>query len=540
MVLAVGALLRLRGGFPFDFLLFAIAVSVAPPPASCCRLAGAARTSPLARLRVVPVRPGRRPRHGHHRGERRLPVGLHLPLRAHSCWRAASCCRRRGGLVVAASLASLLYVLLVLGRTHPAPAGAGRARPRTPRSRCSPCSSTRRCCSPSPWSPGRSPSATTAPRRSLEDQRKHLSDLQAFRDLIFQSVGSGLDRSRSRAAGSPPSTARRSPSRACARTGGARPEVGDDLRRRGRSRRGARGRGSARQRSPPALRDPPAAGATGRRCRSASRSGRCAPATGEVVGLIGVCQDLSSHQADGAAHAPGGPARRDRPPLRQHRARDPQPARLDLGRDRGAGPRAAARPHPEPARRDRAAGVRPAQPASSATSSSTRGRPRWRPIEINLAEILDEVLLLIEHRSLPANLKVVSRIRRDAAGAGRPPAAAPGDLESLPQRRAGHARRGRAARGSAGSLPRARAGRLQIWISDTGHGHRRDRPAAYLRAVLLDQGGGQRHRPRPRLPGRPGARRLRSRCAASPGEGTTFVLTLPAPRGCPQMSRTAC
>ena len=71
------------------------------------------------------------------------------------------------------------------------------------------------------------------------------------------------------------------------------------------------------------------------------------------------------------------------------------------------------------------------------------------PLEINMAEILDEVLLLIEHRSLPANLKVAREYGdtlRDPRGSAAAPA---GDLESLPQRGTGDAGWGRAPGGCA-------------------------------------------------------------------------------------------
>ena len=70
----------------------------------------------------------------------------------------------------------------------------------------------------------------------------------------------------------------------------------------------------------------------------------------------------------------------------------------------------------EPARRDRAQRVGAAQPASSATSSSTRARPRWPRSRSTWPRSSTRCCSCIEHRSLPANLKVsastASRCRR--------------------------------------------------------------------------------------------------------------------------------
>ena len=152
-----------------------------------------------------------------------------------------------------------------------------------------------------------------------------------------------------------------------------------------------------------------------------------------------------------------------------------------------------------------------------------------------MAEILDEVLLLIEHRSLPANLKVVARVRRHARDPRRSAAAPPGDLESLPQRGAGDARRGRAPGGRAPL--RERGGRLQISITDTGQGIADgDLPhifepffstkpegsgigLALVYRVVEEHGG---------------SIEVRSRV----GEGTTFILTLPRPTGPPGVRQT--
>ena len=365
----------------------------------------------------------------------------------------------------------------------------------------------------------------------MEDQRKHLSDLQAFRDLIFESVGIGARRRWIRAAGSPRSTAPPNRSPECA----AQDAVGQpwetifgDGRRSGRGAACRLGRKRARRRATSSA----SAGATARRCRSASRSGRCAPATATWPGSSASARispaikqmEQRMRQADRLAAVGRLSANM------AHEIRNP------LASISGA-VEALARDLPpdstrEPARRDRAAGVGAAQPASSGTSSSTRARPRWPPIEINMAEILDEVLLLIEHRTLPANLKVVPRVRRVAAGAGRSPADAAGDLESLPQRGPGDARRRRAAR-----RRRSRSRERGRAHPDLDHrhrpGHRGDRPAAHLRAVLLDQAGGQRNRPGPRLSGRRRNTGARSRCGAAGARAPPSSSRCPLRKGLP-------
>jgi two-component system sensor histidine kinase PilS (NtrC family) len=91
------------------------------------------------------------------------------------------------------------------------------------------------------------------------------------------------------------------------------------------------------------------------------------------------------------------------------------------------------------------------------------------PLAVNMAEILDEVLLLIEHRSLPASLKVTREY-----GDTLPTRADPqrmrqaiwnlclNSVQSMPD--------GGDMRVGARHVPGADGGRLQIWIADTGHG----------------------------------------------------------------------
>jgi two-component system sensor histidine kinase PilS (NtrC family) len=153
------------------------------------------------------------------------------------------------------------------------------------------------------------------------------------------------------------------------------------------------------------------------------------------------------------------------------------------------------------------------------------------PIEINMAEILDEVLLLIEHRALPANLKV-SREYGDALPARADPQRVRQAVWNLCLNAVQAMPDGGELRVGAHSLPE-RGGRLQLSISDTGQGIAdADLPhifepffstkpegsgigLALVYRVVEEHGG---------------SIEVRSRV----GEGTTFTLTMPAPDGRPR------
>jgi two-component system sensor histidine kinase HydH len=148
------------------------------------------------------------------------------------------------------------------------------------------------------------------------------------------------------------------------------------------------------------------------------------------------------------------------------------------------------------------------------------------PIEINVAEIFDEVLLLIEHRALPSNLKVSREY-----GETLPTRADPQRLRQAAWNLCLNAVQampdGGELRVGAHSI-REHGGRLQISIADTGQGiAEADLPhifepffstkpegsgigLALVYRVVEEHGG---------------SIEVRSRT----GEGTTFVLTLPAP-----------
>jgi two-component system sensor histidine kinase PilS (NtrC family) len=91
------------------------------------------------------------------------------------------------------------------------------------------------------------------------------------------------------------------------------------------------------------------------------------------------------------------------------------------------------------------------------------------PIPLNLAGILDEVLLLVEHRALPADLKIM-RQYSDALPAQVDPQQIRqaiwnlclNALQSMPE--------GGEMRVGGRVLPAPPRERIQIWVSDSGHG----------------------------------------------------------------------
>lgn len=361
-------------------------------------------------------------------------------------------------------------------------------------------------------------------QQHMEDQRKHLSDLQAFRDLIFESVGSGL-------VGVDPAGQVTAFNRAAESITGVRADEAidqpwdaifghgvnlDDVRQ------------AVSEGSEPAPRY---------EFRLRRRDGQEVPVgisfwslrsgDGDVAGLIGVCQDLSSikqmeqrmRQADRLAavgRLSANMAHEIRNPLASISGAVEALAR-DLPPDhtRGQLVEIVLR---ESARLNQIVGdfLEYARPAPMV------------PIEINMAEILDEVLLLIEHRSLPANLKVAREYGDTLATRADPQRLRQAiwnlclnAVQAMPD--GGELR--------VGARPlRERGGRLQISITDTGQGIADgDLPhifepffstkpegsgigLALVYRVVEEHGG---------------SIEVRSRV----GEGTTFILTLPAPDG---------
>jgi two-component system sensor histidine kinase PilS (NtrC family) len=512
IVLAVGALLRVTDAFPYAFGPFAIMVlGVA---------AAAGLVLPLAEGRGVPMEriawfqfgldalliTGIVTASG---GPRSVFIPLYVVLVVGSCFVLS----RTGGLTVA-MMCSLLYVLPVLGRT-----------------------------------PGENTTVEVLTvfmnagvllvvavltgaltgryhelHQDMEDQRKHLSDLQAFRDLIFESVGSGL------VAADPTGRVtafnRAAESITGVRAGEAVDQPWEAIFGRGVNLEEVQRAVSEGSEPSPRY-----------EFRLRRRDGQEVPVgisfrslrsgTGAVAGLIGVCQDLSSikqmeqrmRQADRLAavgRLSANMAHEIRNPLASISGAVEALSR-DLPPDhtRGQLVEIVLR---ESARLNQIVGdfLEYARPAPMV------------PLEINMAEILDEVLLLIEHRSLPANLKVIREY-----GDTLPTRADPqrfrqavwnlclNAVQAMPD--------GGELRVSARSL-RDRGGRLQISIADTGQGIAdSDLPhifepffstkpegsgigLALVYRVVEEHGG---------------SIEVRSRI----GDGTTFILTLPSPDG---------
>jgi two-component system sensor histidine kinase PilS (NtrC family) len=520
IVLAVGALLRFTEAFPYAFGTFVMAV-----------LGGAAAclVLPLGEQRGVSLEriawfqfgldaaliTGIITATG---GPRSVFIPLYVLLVVASCFVLSG----RGGLVVA-GICSLLYVLPVLGRTIVPMLKVGAPSENTALEILTVFMNAGVLLAVAVVT-GALAERYHELQEHMEDQRKHLSDLQAFRDLIFESVGSGL-------VGVDPSGRVTAFNRAAESITGVRASDAvdqgwetifgegvdlDEVRR------------AVSEGSEPAPRY---------EFRLRRRDGQEVPVgisfwslrsgTGDVAGLIGVCQDLSSikqmeqrmRQADRLAavgRLSANMAHEIRNPLASISGAVEALAR-DLPPDhtRGQLVEIVLR---ESARLNQIVGdfLEYARPAPMAA------------IEINMAEIFDEVLLLIEHRTLPANLKVSREY-----GESLPTRADPQRLrqavwnlclnavQAMPD--------GGELRVGAQSL-RERGGRLQISVTDTGQGiAETDLPhifepffstkpegsgigLALVYRVVEEHGG---------------SIEVRSRV----GEGTTFVLTLPAPDG---------
>jgi two-component system, NtrC family, sensor histidine kinase PilS len=520
IVLAVGALLRFTEAFPYAFGPFAM--TVLGGAAACLAL-------PLAERRGVPLERTAWFQFGLDAilitaivtatgGPQSVFIPLSMLLVVASCFVLSG----RGGLMVA-GLCSLLYVLPVLGRTIVPMWRVGAPSENTALEILTVFMNAGVLLAVAVVT-GALAERYHELQQHMEDQRKHLSDLQAFRDLIFESVGSGL-------VGVDPNGRVTAFNRAAESITGMRAEdaidqgweaifgAGVDL---------AEVRRAVSEGSEPAPRY---------EFRLRRRDGQEVPVgisfwslrsgAGDVAGLIGVCQDLSSikqmeqrmRQADRLAavgRLSANMAHEIRNPLASISGAVEALAR-DLPPDhtRSQLVEIVLR---ESARLNQIVGdfLEYARPAPMA------------PIEINMAEILDEVLLLIEHRTLPANLKV-SREYGDTLATRADPQRLRQAVWNLCLNAVQAMPDGGELRVGARSL-RERGGRLQIAITDTGQGIAdADLPhifepffstkpegsgigLALVYRVVEEHGG---------------TIEVRSRV----GEGTTFLGTLPAPEG---------
>jgi two-component system sensor histidine kinase PilS (NtrC family) len=520
IVLAVGALLRITEAFPYAFGPFGM--TVLGSAAACLIL-------PLAERRGVPLDrvawfqfgldalliTGIVTASG---GPQSVFIPLYVLLVVGSCFVLS----RIGGLIVAA-ICSLLYVLPVLARTILPMLEVGAPSENTALEILTVLTNAGVLLVVAVLT-GALAARYHELQRHMEDQRKHLSDLQAFRDLIFESVGSGLvgvdpvgrvtafNRAAESITGVNAAEAVDQPWEAIFGTGVNLDEV----------------RQAVSEGSEPAPRY---------EFRLRRRDGQEVPVgisfwslrsgAGDVAGLIGVCQDLSSikqmeqrmRRADRLAavgRLSANMAHEIRTPLASISGAVEALAR-DLPPDhtRSQLVEIVLR---ESARLNQIVGdfLEYARPAPMAA------------LEINMAEILDEVLLLIEHRTLPANLKV-AREYGDALPTRADPQRLRQAVWNLCLNAVQAMPEGGELRVGARSL-RERGGRLQISITDSGQGIADgDLPhifepffstkpegsgigLALVYRVVEEHGG---------------SIEVRSRL----GEGTTFILTLPAPGG---------
>jgi len=521
MVLAAGAILRYAGAFHFDFLPFVVAVSAAAL-ISCLLLIGSGRRIELrgfAWMQIcldVALVTGIIASSG---GSRSVFTFLYVLTVLEGSFLLA----RRGGLV-AASLAGLLYVDVVLGRHLLALLGLAEPADRTTLETLTVLVNAAVLLTIAMLA-GSLAERYYLAQRSLESQRKDFSDLQAFRDLIFQSVGSGLiavnpegrvtafNRAAESITGVPE---REALGQAWGALFGGEVDL-DEVRLTVASPGAQSQRYEIRLKRRDGLEVPVGVSFW------SLRSGE-----GEAVGLIGVCQDLSSikrmeervRQADRLATIGRLSANI------AHEIRNP------LASLSGA-IEALVRELPADSGRDRLVEI--VLRESDRLNRIIRDFLEYaRPAPmtthpVNLAELLEEVVLLIEHRSLPAELKVVREFG-DALPARVDPQQLRQAIWNLCINAVQAMPEGGELRLGCRFLPGGSPARLQLWVSDTGYGiAEADLPhifepffstkaegsgigLALVYRVVQDHGG-------------------QIEVRSQPGAGTTFLLTLPSTDG---------
>jgi two-component system sensor histidine kinase PilS (NtrC family) len=518
VVLAVGGLLRLVGAFPYPFGRFGLAVLAAV--AACAIL-------PLAQARIRDAR-------GFARFQLALDVALvsaivaasggarsiFVPLYVFSVLAASFVLSRAGALTVAA-LSSVFSVAIMLGPDALASLGGISGSGTTTDEALA------ICLNAAVFLVVGFVTSSLASRyresqEHLDGHRKHLSDLQAFRDLIFESVGSGLvgvdprgrvtafNRAAESITGFRSADALGQPWSAIF---GAGVDL-DDIREM-----------ADKDPSPP------------RRYEFTLRrqDGRVVPlgisfwslraGDGEVAGLVGVCQDLSAikqmeqrmRQADRLATVGRLSANM------AHEIRNP------LASISGA-VEALAKDLPPDEERNRLVEIvlRESERLDHIVGSFLEyARPApLTSIDVNLAQILDEVLLLIEHRSLPANLKIMREYAESLPARVDPQQMRQAiwnlclnAVQAMPD--------GGEMRVGGRALAETEPEQIQIWVADSGHGIAdADLPHIFEPFYSTKAGGiglALVHRV---LQDHRGLIEARSR----PGDGTTFTLTLPAAR----------
>jgi two-component system sensor histidine kinase PilS (NtrC family) len=518
VVLAVGGLLRLVGAFPYPFGRFGLAVLAAV--AACAIL-------PLAQARIRDAR-------GFARFQLALDVALvsaivaasggarsiFVPLYVFSVLAASFVLSRAGALTVAA-LSSVFSVAIMLGPDALASLGGISGSGTTTDEALA------ICLNAAVFLVVGFVTSSLAGRyresqEHLDGHRKHLSDLQAFRDLIFESVGSGLvgvdprgrvtafNRAAESITGFRSAAALGQPWSAIFGSGIDLDEIREM---------------ADKDPSPPRRHEFTLRRQDGRVVPIGISFWSLRAGDGEVAGLVGVCQDLSAikqmeqrmRQADRLATVGRLSANM------AHEIRNP------LASISGA-VEALAKDLPPDEERNRLVEIvlRESERLDHIVGSFLEyARPApLTSIDVNLAQILDEVLLLIEHRSLPANLKIMREYAESLPARVDPQQMRQAiwnlclnAVQAMPD--------GGEMRVGGRALAETEPEQIQIWVADSGHGIAdADLPHIFEPFYSTKAGGiglALVHRV---LQDHRGLIEARSR----PGDGTTFTLTLPAAR----------
>jgi len=359
-------------------------------------------------------------------------------------------------------------------------------------------------------------------RRALETQQRHLSDVQAFRDLIFESVGTGLiavgpdhritafNRAAETITGLVTREALGRPWEAV-----FGPEVDVDA---VRATLEAGETGSPRHELSVARRD-------GRRVPVGISFWLLRSGEGEAVGLIGVCQDLSAIK-----EMEERMRRADRlTALGRLSANIAHEIRNPLASISGA-IETLARDLPPDATRTRLVEIvlseseRLNQLIAEFLDYARPAKPTPMPVEV--ATVLEEVLTLLQHRPLPESVKLVRQFDEGLVIHADPQQVRQA-VWNLCLNAVQAMADGGELRIGARALPgTGRVRRIQVWVTDTGHGIPTENLAHIFEPFFSTKPGGtglglatvyrivQDHG---------GQVEVRS----DPGLGTTFTLTLP-------------
>ena len=516
VALAVGGLLRQVGAFPYPFGPFGLAVLAAV--AACVIL-------PLAQVVIRDAR-------GFARFQLALDVALVSAIVATSGGArssfvplyvltvlAASFALSGAGAFAVAGLSSVFYVAVALGPDALASLGGVSDRDTTTEEALA------ICLNAAVFLVVGFVTSSLAGRyresqAHLDTHRKHLSDLQAFRDLIFESVGSGLvgvdprgrvtafNRAAESITGFRSADALGQPWSAIFGSGVDLDEIRETA--------------NADQ-SPPRRYEFPLRRQDGRLIPVGISFWSLRAGEGEVAGHVGVCQDLSAikqmeqrmRQADRLATVGRLSANM------AHEIRNP------LAAMSGA-VEALAKDLPPDEGRNRLVEIvlRESERLNHIVGAFLEyARPApLTPIDVDLAQILDEVLLQIEHGPLPEHLKIMREYAESLPARVDPQQMRQAiwnlclnAVQAMPD--------GGEMRVGGRALGQTEPEQIQIWVADSGHGIAdADLPHIFEPFYSTKAGGIGLALVYRVLQDHGGLIEARSR----PGDGTTFTLTLPA------------